>query len=286
MRWIAAVGPMVLLAIAFAGPDDTAKAANTRGMQLYAKKDYAGAATEFRAAIASDRNYVLARYNLSSMAALLGDKKTVLEQLQWLHDSYDRDARKVLDKAATDPDFASVIGDLDVKRLIAPDCKQECGYEDQDCGMRCPAHDRGCDKACTGVHVNCAAACDLGLTASAKGRMRAWVAGQCVGRVRDTDRMSRAYVISGDDVDKIEYGFRIDNEIDLYCDFAWGRDGAPGVLSNCSGAKGKRIVAFPTRIDLTCKILKKEKVDRCEAAYSDGRITLERKLDAGDSASP
>src|SRR5262249_22770750 len=97
---------------------DEAKAANVRGMKLYHAKKYREAAAEFRAAIAADEGFVLAHYNLASMAALTGDKPTVLAQLRWLHASEDPAAKGALAKAPTDPDLQSVIQDPAVREVL------------------------------------------------------------------------------------------------------------------------------------------------------------------------
>jgi hypothetical protein len=88
----------------------TAKDANSRGMALYRKKDYKGAAGEFKRAVASYEGYVQARYNLACVAALTGDQATARVELLWLNNRalFDPVAKEKFAKATKDPDLASL----------------------------------------------------------------------------------------------------------------------------------------------------------------------------------
>jgi hypothetical protein len=105
---------------ASAAPDPRgARAANLAGMKRYRAKDYAGAATQFRAAIAADPAHVLAHYNLACVAALQGDRAAALAQLDWLGHSADPRAKAALAKAGKDADLRLLAADPAFKALVA-----------------------------------------------------------------------------------------------------------------------------------------------------------------------
>jgi hypothetical protein len=99
-------------------PAGSARSANQRGMTHYRARDYAGAAAEFRAAIATDDQLVIAHYNLACVAALTEDRATAIEQLKWLAASRNPAARERLRKAASDPDLASVRDDPALRAIL------------------------------------------------------------------------------------------------------------------------------------------------------------------------
>ncbi len=105
--------------------------ANRRGMKAYHAKDWSGAAKEFKAAIASDGEWVQPRYNLACVAALQHDLAGALEQLDWLRKADNPDAKARLKKAETDPDLASVRGDAKIAAILgtppAPDFARKVG---------------------------------------------------------------------------------------------------------------------------------------------------------------
>ena len=92
--------------------------ANRRGMKAYRAKDWSGAAKEFRAAIASDGEWVTPHYNLACVAALQHDVVATAEQLEWLQKSDSPDAKTRLKKAQTDPDLASARGEPKVVAIL------------------------------------------------------------------------------------------------------------------------------------------------------------------------
>lgn len=87
-----------------------AKEANAKGMALYRKKDYRGAAAEFAKAVTSYDGYVQARYNHACAAALLGDQSTARAEMLWINNraQFDPIAKEKFAKAAHDPDLASL----------------------------------------------------------------------------------------------------------------------------------------------------------------------------------
>ncbi len=271
------------VAAASASPADDARAANVRGMKLYNAKKYADAAKEFRAAIAADPKFVLAHYNLASMAALLGDKPTVLAELRWLHDSSDPDARKALDKAPSDPDLHSMIDDPDVKKLIGGGCESTCDRELAKCMDACGNDPRACPRECSHQEDDCHAGCAAGMTTDARARMKAWLAGPLTGNDNDMARMRVAEVSRGDGPGA--YTAHVKNQFGFTCELAWAADGSPGTLSSCKSDQAGW-TAEPQQIPLRCRIDRKRKVDRCEGAYhlikdsfdQDGRFALERAL--------
>jgi hypothetical protein len=300
MRWIA-VSIVMVTAVAVAGPDASkptkasaakatanAKAANLRGMKRYGAKDYAGAAKEFRAAIEAQPNFVLAHYNLASMAALLDDKSTVLAELRWLHDSGDAAARKALDKAPSDPDLKSMIDDPDVKQLLAPDCSSTCSRElDAEvarCGKDCDSRD--CMRPCTVQLDDCTLGCKLGMNATARARMHAWIAGPLRGRDNDMARMRKASIESHPlDPEATRFSATIKNQFGFECALDWNVDGAPATLRACVAAD-KKWLASPAKIPLKCRLDTRHKVDRCEGSFTlssddyhdTGTFVLERAL--------
>lgn len=88
-----------------------AKAANVRGMGLLKQKDYKGAIAQFRKAIAEDKTYVLAHYNLACAASLAKDVDTAFAELMWVGNRavWDDQARAAAIKAAKDPDLTWVL---------------------------------------------------------------------------------------------------------------------------------------------------------------------------------
>jgi hypothetical protein len=280
MRFALAI--LLAAAAAAASPADDARAANVRGMRLYGSKKYADAAKEFRAAIAADPKFVLAHYNLASMAALLGDKPTVLAELQWLHDSSDPDARKALDKAPSDPDLHAMVDDPDVKKLIGGGCEATCDREETKCTDGCGNDLRACGRQCSWVAGDCHIACTSGMTADARARMKSWLAGPLIGNDNDAARM-RAAEVSRDGYQS--YSAHIKNQFGFTCALAWAADGSPGTLSSCKSDQ-EGWTAEPQQIPLRCRVDKKRKVDRCEGSYhlikdgfdQDGRFALERAV--------
>ena len=275
---------VVAWSLAIAGPGDDAKAANTRGMKLYYAKDYAGAAKQFRAAIAADPKYVLAHYNLASMAALLGDKPTVLAELRWLHDSADPEAHAALAKAPTDPDLESVLDDPEIKKLLGTgDCADTCSRDSGKCVDGC-GDARGCVRLCSAAEDDCKVGCKLGMSADARARMAAWIAGPLTGRDNGVARMRAANISRNDDPGT--YSLHVNNQFGFTCELAWSGDGTPAKASHCvAGEAGWR--AEPAEISLRCSFDKKHKVDHCEGAFhlltqdnfdQDARFELERTL--------
>lgn len=97
---------------------EQAKAANTRGMRLHKAQDWAGAATEFRAAIAADASWATPHYNLACALGRQGNAGGAAEQLKWLAGSSDPDARRRLEKGRLDEDLEPVRGDAQVRSLL------------------------------------------------------------------------------------------------------------------------------------------------------------------------
>ena len=95
-----------------------AKAANAQGMKAYRAKDYPTATDRFRAAIAADASFPLPHYNLACVAALTGDKKTALSELDWLARSPDPQARRTLKKASEDADLKSLADDKEAQKIL------------------------------------------------------------------------------------------------------------------------------------------------------------------------
>jgi hypothetical protein len=278
MLWVASAGAV---------PDD-AKAANARGMKAYRAKDYAGAAKEFRAALAIDAKYVLAHYNLASMAALMHDMPTVLAELRWLHDSSDPEAKKALQKAPTDPDLKDVVGDPEVKKLIGGGCDATCEAEGASCFDNCDKS-RGCIKMCTWAEDDCHAACAVGMDAGARARMRAWIDGPLSGNDNDMAKMRDASITRADNetggYQGGGYEVFIKNQFGFRCVVEFGGDGAPSRLSGCKASE-EGWSAKPDTIPLKCRLDKKHKADHCEGGFhllkdgidQEGLFTVERAL--------
>jgi len=276
--------------LAAAAPPAKARDANTRGMQLYAKKDYAHAAEQFRAAIALDDSYVLARYNLASMAALLGDKPTVLAQLVWLRASKDPQAATVLANARTDPDLKSMIGDADVGKLLAPaaiPCEAACDATEGACSAACaPGQERPCGRACAWDGTVCRGGCAAGMTADGTRRMRAWLDGPLVGR-DNTIANFRAATIKVDDplADTLTYTAHIANQFGFTCALAWSSTGDPAKLSACK-AENPKWTAKQRDIALRCTTDPKKQQEACRGAFTlvsdgleqGGELMLQRSL--------
>jgi hypothetical protein len=106
------------------GDVNAAKAANTRGMELYKKKDYKGAAAQFRAAIAADPTHVQAHYNLACVSSLLHDGDGAMAELKWVSNrsSWDEQAKAKTLKAKSDPDLKWIIdNDENANTLVGED---------------------------------------------------------------------------------------------------------------------------------------------------------------------
>jgi len=264
---------VVHAALAAADPPAKARDANTRGMQLYAKKDYAHAAEQFRAAIALDDSYVLAHYNLASMAALVGDKPTVLAQLAWLRASTDPQAATVLAKARTDPDLKSMVEDADVRKLLAPvamPCEAACEATERACSAACaPGQERPCGRACGWDGNVCRGGCAAGMTADGTRRMRAWLDGPLVGRDNPIAKF-RAATIKVDDAlaDTLTYTAHVANQFGFTCALAWSSAGDPAKLSACK-AEDPQWSAKQPEIALRCTTDLKKKQEACR-----GELTL------------
>jgi hypothetical protein len=260
---------------ASAAPAPSAREANARGMKRYRAKDYAAAAREFQAAIALDASFVLAHYNLASMAALLGDKPTVLAQLRWLRDSRDPEARKALAKAPTDPDLRSMVNDPEVRELIGPaaaagaggdGCEASCEAAVAKCDDGC-GDGRGCLRLCDAHGEDCRAGCALGMDAEARARMRAWLDGPLTGNDNDMARMRVATISRRDSDDGgAAYQAFIKNQFGFTCTLTFAADGSPALLSECQASEpGWR--ASPPEIKLRCRRDAKKKRDTCSGGY-------------------
>ncbi|HUJ62477.1 MAG TPA: hypothetical protein VLX92_28445 [Kofleriaceae bacterium] len=251
-------------ALGHADPKGDAHAANVRGMKLYEAKDYAGAAAQFRAAIAADPTFVLAHYNLASMAALVGDKPTVLDELRWLARSKDPEARRALAKAPTDPDLHAVIDDPEVKAVLGLDCAAVCARETAACADPC-GDARGCLRLCDWGERDCEDGCAAGMSAAARARMRAWIDGPLTGRDNPAARM-RAASIAHDDMGGPPYTAYIKNELGFTCQLTWSADGSPGKLAACKSETAGWHTE-PAEIPLRCRLDARHKLDRCEGSY-------------------
>jgi hypothetical protein len=266
--WIACVVGLGIGIVA-AQPPAKAQEANTRGMQLYAKKDYAHAADEFRAAIKLDDAYVLARYNLASMAALLGDKPTVLEQLRWLRASKDPLAATVLAKAKTDPDLKSVVDDPDVKALVDvpadKSCSATCDAAEQKCAA--PCNSRDCVRTCTEKQGPCRDGCAAGMTADGVARMRAWLDTPLTGRDNSVANFRVASIsrVREPPAD-FTYTVYVKNQFEWTCTLAWSSGGNPGKLSDCKSADPKWS-SKTKEIALSCEVEKKPKQEVCRGGF-------------------
>lgn len=119
------VALMLACAPATAGASPAAaKAANTRGVGLLKQKDYKGAIAQFRKAIAEDRAYLLAHYNLACAASLAQDMDTAFAELIWVGNraAWDEQAKAAAIKAAKDPDLKWVIDtNPDAADWVGPD---------------------------------------------------------------------------------------------------------------------------------------------------------------------
>lgn len=260
-----------------------AKEANGRGMKLYRAKDYGKAAEEFRAAIALDDAYVLARYNLASMAALTGDRATVLAQLRWLRASQDPAAARALARAGKDPDLRPVIDDPEVKKLIGADgggpasgaaaaggggCEAGCEKAGEACSGRCD--DRGCMRICDSEALDCKNGCAAGMGAEARARMRAWLDSPLTGsdngfaKLRKAAISRKGYAENDDDADV--YESFVQNQFGFTCVLEWGTDGSPAKLKGCKAATAG-YTATPAEIPLRCGIDRKKKRETCEGSY-------------------
>jgi len=270
MRWLLVI--MVALGSAAAAPSK-AQNANTAGMRLYANKDYKAAAEQFRAAIKLDDSYVLARYNLASMAALIGDKPTLIAQLTWLRASKDPEAAKVLAHAKADPDLKSVIDDPDVKKLLEvapPSCADSCMATMDACGAKCGTGEaRVCGRQCGRAQLVCQSGCAAGMTTEGTTRMSAWIAGPLTGRDNDVAAYRDASVNVVDPfADPIEFTAYIKNQFGFHCSVDWGADGNPATLTACKAADAAQWSAKEATIALHCTSdAKKQKTD-CSGKFT------------------
>lgn len=92
---------------------------NDAGMKLYRAKDWKRAAALFKTAVATDPNYITARYNLACVSSLIADRAGAIEQLRWLVKSSDPQAKQKLQKAPTDSDLAWILRDAEARNLLA-----------------------------------------------------------------------------------------------------------------------------------------------------------------------
>jgi len=92
---------------------------NTRAVRKLRAKDFAGAAADFRAAIALDPDHVKAHYNLACLASLTKDRDTALAELRWLAASGLPEAAQKMLKAGKDPDLEYIRADPEAKALLA-----------------------------------------------------------------------------------------------------------------------------------------------------------------------
>jgi hypothetical protein len=94
------------------GGTAAAKSANVRGMRLMTAKKYKDAMAEFGKAIAADRDYVLAHYNLACAAAHANDKTVADHEVEWVLSAaaWDATAAKAARKAPNDPDLKGLFG--------------------------------------------------------------------------------------------------------------------------------------------------------------------------------
>ena len=269
MRTWVVVTLVVAVAVAGASPPSKAQEANTRGMQLYQKKDYAHAADEFRAAIKLEDSYVLAHYNLASMAALLGDKPTVIAQLGWLRASSDPEAARVLAKAKADPDLHSIVEDPDVRKLLEPapasaSCTASCDATENKCSDGC-GDSRGCMRLCSAKMQPCRDGCALGMTGDALQRMRAWLDGPLTGRDNNMANFRVATISRVEGTS--EYTAYIKNQFGFTCALTWDSDGRPTTLSNCKSDEPDW-TASPADIALRCTAETKPKQESCRGAFT------------------
>lgn len=117
MRLVGAV-LVVLLATPAGATPAKAKQLNAEGMKEYKNKRYDEARGRFERAVAEDETMVVAHYNLASMAALLHDPDTVVDELGWLKASSDPAAAAKLVKGKTDPDLTPVSTHPKVRELL------------------------------------------------------------------------------------------------------------------------------------------------------------------------
>jgi hypothetical protein len=271
MRWLLVI-MVVGLGTATAAPSK-AVTANTAGMRLYATKDYKAAAEQFRAAIKLDDSYVLAHYNLASMAALIGDKPTLIAQLTWLRASKDPEAAKVLAHAKADPDLKSVIDDADVKKLLevaAPSCADSCMATMDACAAKCgKGEERVCGRQCGWAQLVCQSGCAVGMTSEGTARMRAWISGPLTGRDNDVAAYRVASVNVVDPfADPIEFTAYIKNQFGFNCHLAWDAEGNPTTLTACKAADAAQWSAKEQAISLSCTSdAKKQKTD-CSGKFT------------------
>jgi hypothetical protein len=101
-----------------AGDRPAAKAKNIEGMKALGKQDYANAAVAFKAAIQADATFLLAHYNLASVASVAGDLATARAELDAINKDGSAEAKKMLAQAKSDPDLDFSSTDPGVRTLI------------------------------------------------------------------------------------------------------------------------------------------------------------------------
>jgi hypothetical protein len=127
----------------------------------------------------------------------------------------------------------------------------------------------------------------MGMSADARTRMRAWIAGPLKGHDNDVARMREASIESHpDNPDLPRFAVTIKNQFGFRCVLDWSADGAPATLGTCVAAD-KKWQASPATIPLKCRLDAKHKLDRCEGTFTlssedyhdSGTFVLERALD-------
>lgn len=113
-----ATGPGADSPVGKAADRGAAQAANRQGMRAYRSKDYVAAKQQFGIALKADASFALPHYNLACVAALTGDAAMAREQLSWLAQSPEPQARRTLRKALYDADLKSLTGDPGLRSLL------------------------------------------------------------------------------------------------------------------------------------------------------------------------
>jgi hypothetical protein len=108
MRATIFVAVLLSFSVAAAADPATAKKHNNAGMKAYSKQEYEEAQKLFEKAIQEDPAFVKAHYNRASVAALQGNVDVMKEEFTWLRASKDPEAKRVITKSKTDPDFRSI----------------------------------------------------------------------------------------------------------------------------------------------------------------------------------
>ena len=126
----------------------------------------------------------------------------------------------------------------------------------------------------------------MGMSADARTRMRAWIAGPLKGHDNDVARTRAASIESHpDDPNVPRFAVTIKNQFGFRCVLEWSADGAPATLETCVAAD-KKWQASPANIAMKCRLDTKHKVDHCEGAFTlssddypdTGTFVLERVL--------